>query len=80
MARHIQDMSDKKGQRAMTLADFIKVFDFEHSNIEIAYFNDNDSNTYFSKIEVERNYCTRIYKVLDIRSVDDSTVRIVIWQ
>ena len=64
----------------MTLADFIKVFDFEHSNIEIAYFNDNDSNTYFSKIEVERNYCTRIYKVLDIRSVDDSTVRIVIWQ
>lgn len=64
----------------MTLADFLKVFDFEFSNLEIAYYGDNASNTYFSKVEVERDYCTRIYKVLYVRPVDDSTVRIVIWQ
>ena len=80
MARHIQDMSDKKGYWAMTLADFIKVFDFEYSNMEIAYYGDNASNTYFSKAEVERDYCAAIYTVLYVRSVDESTVRVVIWQ
>lgn len=64
----------------MTLVDFLKVFDFEFSNLEIAYFGDNASNTYFSKVEVERDYCIRIYKVLYVRPVDDSTVRVVIWQ
>lgn len=64
----------------MTLADFLKVFDFEYSNLEIAYFGDYASNTYFSKVEVERDYCTRIYKVLYVRPVDESTVCVVIWQ
>lgn len=64
----------------MTLADFLKVFDFEFSNLEIAYFGNYASNTYFSKTEVERDYCTRIYNVLDIRSVDETTIQIVIWQ
>lgn len=80
MARHIQDMSDKKGHRTMTLADFIKVFDFEYSNMEISYYGDNASNTYFSKAEVERDYCAAIYTVLYVRSVNESTVRVVIWQ
>lgn len=61
----------------MTLADFIKVFDFEFSSLEIVYYG-HDSNTYFSKVEVERDYCTRIYTVLDVRSVDESTVQVVI--
>lgn len=73
-------MSDKEGQRTMTLADFLKVFDFEYSNLEIVYFDDHVSNTYFSKVEVERDYCTRIYTVLSIRPVDETTVQIVIWQ
>lgn len=64
----------------MTLADFLKVFDFEFSNLEIAYYGDHASNTYFSKVDVERDYCTRIYTVLSIRSVDETTVQIVIWQ
>lgn len=62
----------------MTLADFLRVFDFEFSNLEIAYFGDYASNTYFSKVEVERDYCTRIYKVLYVRPVNESTVRVVI--
>ena len=80
MARHIQDMSKQKGHRTMTLADFIKVFDFEYSNMEIAYYGDNASNTYFSKAEVECDYCAAIYTVLYVRPVDESTVRVVIWQ
>lgn len=64
----------------MTLADFLKVFDFEFSNLEIVYFVDHTLNTYFSKVDVERDYCTRIYTVLSIRSVDETTIQIVIWQ
>lgn len=64
----------------MTLADFIKVFDFEHSYMEIAYYGDHATNTYFSKAEVERDYCAAIYIVLDIRPVDESTIQVVIWQ
>lgn len=73
-------MSDKKGQRAMTLADFIKVFDFERFNLDVAYFNDHATNTYFSKAEVERDYCAAIYTVLDIRPVDETTIQVIIWQ
>lgn len=64
----------------MSLADFLKVFDFDFSNLEIAYYGDNASNTYFSKAEVERDYCAAIYTVLDICPVDESTVQVVIWQ
>lgn len=64
----------------MTLADFIKVFDFDFSNLEIAYYGDNASCIYFSKAEVERDYCAAIYTVLYVRSVDESTIRVVIWQ
>lgn len=64
----------------MTLADFLKVFDFEFSNLEIAYFGDYASNTYFSKAEVERDYCAAIYTVLDIRPVDETTIQVVIWE
>lgn len=64
----------------MTLADFIKVFDFEYSNMEIAYYGDNASNTYFSKAEVERDYCAAIYTVLEVRPVDITTIQVVIWQ
>ena len=64
----------------MTLADFIKVFDFEHSNMDIVYYGDHASNTYFSKAEVEHDYCTRIYTVLDIRPVDETTIQVVIWR
>lgn len=73
-------MSGKEGQRTMTLADFIKVFNFEYFNLDIAYFEDHGSNTYFSKAEVERDYCAAIYTVLDICPVDESTVQVVIWQ
>ena len=79
MARHIQDMSGKKGQGAMTLADFLKVFDFDFSNLEIVYYG-HESNTYFSKVEVERDYCTRIYTVIGVCSVDVSTVQVIITQ
>ena len=75
-----KDMSGKKGQRAMTLKDFIKVFDFEQFNLDIAYFNDHASNTYFSKAEVEHDYCAAIYTVLEVRPVDESTIQVVIWQ
>ena len=75
-----KDMSDTKGQRAMTLKDFIKVFDFEQFNLIIAYHDVYALNTYFSKAEVERDYCAAIYTVLDIRPVDESTIQVVIWQ
>lgn len=64
----------------MTLADFLKVFDFEYSNLEISYYGDNASNTYFSKAEVEGDYCAAIYTVLYVRPVDESKIRVVIWQ
>lgn len=64
----------------MTLADFIKVFDFEYSDLEIAYFGDYASNTYSTKAGVERDYCAAIYTVLYIRSVDETTTRVVIWR
>ena len=64
----------------MTLKDFIKVFDFEQFNLDIAYFNDHASNTYFSKAEVEHDYCAAIYTVLEVRPVDESTIQVVIWQ
>lgn len=73
-------MSDTKGQRAMTLADFIKVFDFEQSNLSIAYFNNQASHTYFSKDEVEREYCAILYTVVEIRPVNESTVHIIVWR
>lgn len=64
----------------MTLADFLKVFDFEQFNLDITYFGDHATNTYFSKAEVERDYCIAIYTVLYVRPVDESTIRVVIWQ
>lgn len=64
----------------MTLADFIKVFDFERFNLVIAYHDDYAINTYFSKSEVEHDYCTFIYTVLDIRPVDETTIQVLIWQ
>ena len=64
----------------MTLADFLNVFDFDFSNLEIAYYGDNTSITYFSKAEVERDYCAMIYNVLYVRPVDESKIRVVIWQ
>lgn len=64
----------------MTLADFIKVFDFEQFNLEINYFNSSDVTTYFSKAEIERDYCIAIYTVLYVRPVDESTIRVIIWQ
>lgn len=73
-------MSDKKGRRAMTLADFLKVFEFERFNLEINYFNSPDVTIYFSKAEIERDYCAAVYTVLLVRPVDESTIRVVIWQ
>lgn len=64
----------------MTLADFLKVFDFEYFNLEIAYFNDRDSYNYSSKTAVERAYCTAVYTVLSITPVDETTIQVVIWQ
>lgn len=64
----------------MTLKDFIKVFDFEHSNMDIVYYGDHATNTYFSKAEVERDYCAAIYTVLEVRPVDIATIQVVIWQ
>lgn len=64
----------------MTLADFLKVFDFEQYNLVIAYHNVYALNTYFSKAEVEHDYYAAIYTVLDIRPVDESTIQVVIWQ
>ena len=64
----------------MTLADFIKIFDFEYSNMEISYYGDNASNTYFSKAEVERDYCAAVYTVLSISPVDETTIQVVIWR
>lgn len=64
----------------MTLADFIKVFDFEQFNLDIAYFNDHASNTYFSKAEVERDYCAAIYTVLEVRPLNGTAIQVVIWQ
>lgn len=64
----------------MTLADFLKVFDFEHFILNIVYFGDKESHTYFWKNEVERDYCTLIYTVLSVRPVDESTIRVIIWQ
>lgn len=64
----------------MTLADFLKVFDFDRFVLNIAYFGDKESHTYFWKKEVERDYCAAIYTVLDIRPVDIATIQVVIWQ
>lgn len=73
-------MSDKKGQRTMTLADFIKVFDFEYFNLEIAYFGKHDSYNYSSRAAIERDYYTAIYTVLSISPVDETTIQVIIWQ
>ena len=63
----------------MTLADFINVFDFEQFNMNIAYYGDSDTYTYNSKADIERDYCTIIYTVIEIRPADDSTIQVVIW-
>ena len=63
----------------MTLADFLKVFDFEHFILNITYFGSNTSDTYFWKPDVMRDYCAAIYTVLEIRPIDESTIQVVIW-
>lgn len=63
----------------MTLKDFLKVFDFEDNYLEIRAFGFVESIcAYSSKVEVEQDFCTRIYNVIDICPVDNTTVRITI--
>lgn len=63
----------------MTLADFLKVFDFENNYLEIRTLDLVESiSAYFSKVDVEHDFCTRIYNVIDIRPVDSYTVQITI--
>lgn len=64
----------------MTLADFLNVFDFDRFVLNIVYFGDKKSNTYFWKNEVERDYCAAIYTVIEIRPIDITTIQVVIWQ
>lgn len=66
----------------MTLADFLKVFDFEGGNSIKIYFADNFrfeySATYDSKVSIEHDFCTRIYNVIDISPEDYFTIKIII--
>ena len=63
----------------MTLANFLKVFDFEDNFLEIRTFGFIENiNAYSSKVEVERDFCTRIYNVVGIHPVDETTIQITI--
>lgn len=79
-----KDMIDKEGQRTMTLADFLKVFDFDHGNkVEIfSLFSGEETyaGTYFTESEVEKDFCTVIYNVVSIRPISEFTIQVVIWR
>lgn len=65
----------------MTLADFIKVFDFDDSQkVEIwTGFNETYAGTYYSENQIIKDFCTNIYNVKVIRPLDEFTLQIVIW-
>lgn len=65
----------------MTLADFLKTFDFDSAKLEIYTFFAGSSlyvGTYKNKTEVERDLFTRSYQVIEISLVDDSTLQLII--
>ena len=67
----------------MTLADFLKVFDFEFGKIEIctllSYNNAYTfSGSYETKSAVERDFFTLVYNVVDVHPVDETTIQIAI--
>lgn len=68
----------------MTLADFLKVFDFDHGKLEIyTVFTElsmsrSYAGTYVSKVAIERDFCTRLYDVIDICASIDFAVQITI--
>lgn len=66
----------------MTLADFLKLFDFESGIIWINTIGYDCRETlvgaYISKTDIERDFCTRLYRVLEIRAGVAHTVDLVI--
>lgn len=65
----------------MTLADFLKVFDFEHGKVEIFTYSgvETYAGTYISKNALERDFFTMVYNVMSIRPVTDSMIQVVIF-
>lgn len=63
----------------MTLADFLKVFDFENNYLEIRTFGFVESIcAYSSKVEVEQDFCTRVYNIIDISPAAHNVIRITV--
>ena len=65
----------------MTLADFLKVFDFDSAKLEIYTLLSGEQlyiGTYKNKTEVERDFYTRIYDVIEISLIDNSILQVII--
>lgn len=65
----------------MTLADFLKAYDFDSAKLEIYTFFAGKPlyvGTYENKTEVERDFCTGLYQVIEISLIDDSTLQLII--
>ena len=77
----------------MTLKDFLQVFDFDNPDndypqrLEILILDFNSvshvdeerfAGWYHSKNEIENDFCTALYNVIEIRPAGYSTVQIVI--
>ena len=78
-ARKAKDRGSQEGYRTMTLADFLKIFDFDSAKLEI-YTSFASKllyvGTYENKTEVERDFCTRLYQVIEISLVDESILQV----
>ena len=65
----------------MTLADFLTVFDFCNGHVEIfTLANDGEyyGSAYFSREEVESDFCTVLYYVNEIRPVGAFTLQVFV--
>ena len=65
----------------MTLAQFLKLFDFDKYNIEIyTVFASEEtySGIYISKMAIECDFCIYAYDVIEIRPLTETTLQIVI--
>lgn len=66
----------------MTLADFLKLYDFVRDKKLIIYVFGNDNphyaGTYTSLECVKKDFCTILYTVLDVSPVNENTLKIFI--